>query len=719
MNQQPRFAPPFQLGEWEVHPDRNRVSGPGGDVRVEPRVMSVLVRLTREPGEVVSRLDLLDDVWGDTVVGEEILTRAISELRRIFGDRARDPSYIETIINRGYRTIAPVAPLAVAPEPPQPPAGEPIAAAPPATTPSRGRGPWLPVLAVAVVLVALALLGPRLRSLTAPTPAPQRIVTTRAVPLTTFPGHERHPAVTSDGTRIAFVWEGPDGRSPGVWVKQRNSETPLRLTDAPGRADWPVWSPDGQTVAWVQMRDDFSEIRTVSSLGGASRTLLHLGGVVAGLDWSPDGRILAFSARDSASGRHSLRVLDMATLVATEPELGERTLADEIQPRFSPDGERLAWIRLHADGTSVLYVSHLDGRARPGLALEGLDGIEGLAWTSDGMALVAAAAQDGLYNLWRVGADGSGLRRLTDATEFAWNPSIARGTGDLVFEQVRVDQDFWRIQVHGRDPWQLETGPFLTSTRWEYEAEFSPDGERLAFVSARSGTPELWVCASDGANPRRLTETGGAAVTRPRWSPDGARIACNVTEAGDTRIWVVPAEGGRAPVLDPVEHESFIAWWGGDGSELMLAHGRGEERTNQLRDVATGALQASDTLPEAVAAAFWVGRPDTYAWLVHAGRRGIHRMTWTAGPATDLVVPGLDPADHDNWRPVPNGLYWVMRSGRQAFLMVHDLETGRSTIMTDLPGFAGSGLAVSPDGTSIVYPRQGSAEGDLMLFAAP
>ena len=112
MNQPEKFPPQFRLGPWLVRPDLNRIEGGDGSVQVEPRVMKVLLCLAEKPGLVLTRLDLLDLVWGDTVVGEEILTRAISELRRVFGDSARQPRYIETIRNHGYRLIAEVEPVA-------------------------------------------------------------------------------------------------------------------------------------------------------------------------------------------------------------------------------------------------------------------------------------------------------------------------------------------------------------------------------------------------------------------------------------------------------------------------------------------------------------------------------------------------------------------------------------------------------------------------------
>src|SRR5690348_9607649 len=65
----------------------------------------------------------------------------------------------------------------------------------------------------------------------------------------------------------------------------------------------------------------------------------------------------------------------------------------------------------------------------------------------------------------------------------------------------------------------------ISSTRDDVNPQFSPDGSRIAFVSTRSGHPEIWACNSDGSKAVQLTSFGGAAVNDPRWSPDGERIA--------------------------------------------------------------------------------------------------------------------------------------------------------------------------------------------------
>ncbi len=103
---------PFQVADWSVDAAANRLLRSGDEVRLEPKVMSVLVYLARHRGRVVSRDDLESGVWTGMVVGYDAVTNAIIKLRRALGDDARAPRIIETISKQGYRLIADVGPIA-------------------------------------------------------------------------------------------------------------------------------------------------------------------------------------------------------------------------------------------------------------------------------------------------------------------------------------------------------------------------------------------------------------------------------------------------------------------------------------------------------------------------------------------------------------------------------------------------------------------------------
>src|SRR5882724_9237827 len=96
----------FRLGEWLICPQLNTVQRDGGAVRLEHKLMLVLVCLAGRPGEVISKDELIRTVWADTFVTDDVLTRAVSELRKILRDDAKQPHIIETVSKNGYRLIA-------------------------------------------------------------------------------------------------------------------------------------------------------------------------------------------------------------------------------------------------------------------------------------------------------------------------------------------------------------------------------------------------------------------------------------------------------------------------------------------------------------------------------------------------------------------------------------------------------------------------------------
>ena len=110
----------LSVGSWIVDPSLNSMSCEGRAVRLEPKVMGVLLCLAEHPGETLSKEQLLQAVWPNIIVTEDVLKRCIAELRRAFGDDARNPHIIETISKRGYRLLAPVSALAAATAPASP-----------------------------------------------------------------------------------------------------------------------------------------------------------------------------------------------------------------------------------------------------------------------------------------------------------------------------------------------------------------------------------------------------------------------------------------------------------------------------------------------------------------------------------------------------------------------------------------------------------------------
>ncbi len=177
----------FLLGSWLVQPELNALVRDRETRQVTPKSMDLLVCLARREGRVVSKDEIHQELWPDTFVTDDALTRCIVELRRALGESARDPETIGTVSRRGYRVLVPVT---WKPSIPRARAEAPAAAAtpvPPAAVeapPTARPGSWRRgiVLAGAGLLAALvALAGTRLVRGRLPAPAGPPVVRSVAV----------------------------------------------------------------------------------------------------------------------------------------------------------------------------------------------------------------------------------------------------------------------------------------------------------------------------------------------------------------------------------------------------------------------------------------------------------------------------------------------------------------------------------------------------------
>jgi DNA-binding winged helix-turn-helix (wHTH) protein len=240
-------AQKLRFAAFEVDPLRGELRKHGIRIKLQEQPFKILLALLEKPGEVVTREELRQRIWGDgTFVDfDHGLSTAVNCLREALGDAAENPRYIETMARRGYRFIAAVegAPL-------------PSAAVRPKLNQRLG---WATCLLLAVAGTALWVTRDRAM-------AP----VSRVVPLTTLTGFETHPAFSPDGNQVAFTWTGEGDDNPDVYVKVVGGTSVLRLTRDPAADLLPAWSPDGRQIAFFSTRGG-GGIYLVPSLTGAGK----------------------------------------------------------------------------------------------------------------------------------------------------------------------------------------------------------------------------------------------------------------------------------------------------------------------------------------------------------------------------------------------------------------------------------------------------------------
>src|SRR5690606_6731459 len=500
----------FTAGEALVQPALNRISVHGRVAQVEPKLMQVLLLMAARPGHVVGREAFLDTVWAGTIGDDYLLNRAVSELRRIFGDDPRAPRYIETIRKGGYRLIAPIAPARVAAAVAGgrsveaagegPAAGQrttpPIARVPDPDTGGTGARPMRRRRNVLAALAALALLALAAAWLSTRPASPALEGRWEIQPLTSFVGRELEPALSPDGSRVAFVWDNGAGVFD-VYVKTVGSEDALNLTRSPADEHHPLWMPDGRSLLYTRVDGTGLSVMRVSALGGAPTRVLLDDTVqrVRGMAVSPDGRWLACAARGDAAAPYRIVLAGLdgeGRRLVSRPQAG--SLGD-VDPRISADGRSIFFVRALNEVTRDLYRTTPEGGSATRLTFDNRK-INGLAWSPDGKRLLFTSTRSGMYALWSADPDGGDLRQLPVGHDGVQQPATAAGVHAIAFEHWNHRSQLRLLDLATRA--EADAGPFFRSTRWDSSPAWSPDGARIAFGSNRGGPHAIWVSHADG-----------------------------------------------------------------------------------------------------------------------------------------------------------------------------------------------------------------------------
>ncbi|MEM9554250.1 MAG: winged helix-turn-helix domain-containing protein [Acidobacteriota bacterium] len=567
------------VGRWLVEPTLNRLSTtePAVSVTLEPRVMELLMVLAAQPRRVVSKQELLDRVWHDVVVADGALSLAVHKLRKALGESAHAPALIETIPRRGYRLLAPVR--SVATVPPELEAAHGGQATTGARYWARLDGSVLQMAlglsAITLVIVALAVSVAFGRADEEPRNGIEAPWTTR--PLTAWLGVERYPAVSLDGTRIAFVHRpprlvssaagDPAGEESSTWdlyLGGFDGSAPRRLTADRAVESWPAFSPDGTSVAFVRTTDSGSEIARLVLRTGTVETVTRLDAPSVGLAWEPSGRVIF--GRTDAEGRFRLVRHDPAT--AAESDLTEppaNSYGDGM-PTLSADGSRLAFARgTPSQGVDLMLLDLAVGDLRRVAALDQL--ISGLAWSADGRGLVVGTVGKGDPRLVRWPVDG-GAARVLELLDDAVQPAAAAGR--LVYVAQTPRQGIRRFALRA----DAVGTAWCPSTRADARPVFSPSGDRVAFLSRREGGADLWVAAADGSAPRRVSELDASFLLGIAWSPDGREIAFSATLEGYSDLYLARPAERYVRRLTHDRHVETELGWSADGRSIYFSSNR-------------------------------------------------------------------------------------------------------------------------------------------------
>lgn len=622
----PRTLPQrMQVGDCLVLPSLREVHAPRArrPQRLTPKAMGVLRVLLAQPGQVVEREALLAQIWPDTQPTNDVVTQAITQLRKAFaaGVRGEAPVYIETLAKSGYRLVAPVQALpdveveveadAVSAAPAATPATGGTAAAialAAAPTARRRSLPWLAAAAGAAAMLVLALAVWWFARVPAPadTAEQERVLGSPQRPyrlITAVSGFKLEPALSPDGTQVAYSARATGSDGTQVLVQPTSGAAgsrPPRSLGVPGHGEsdrLPAWSPDGTRIAFARLgADRRCQVMLAQADGRApAREVARCdGGELLSFDWTPDGRGLVFGSMSGRQPARGIRVLELGSGRWTALDYPVAAGDFDYTPRYSPDGKWIAFVRNPQMG-GLWRMPAAGGAAEP-LTHEFAE-IRGWDWARDSRGIVFGRRVDGETRLYRLDTTTRRLRDL--GLSDAQAPRLARNGGSLAFVHRRPQFAVYRIPAGAADV-PRERQRLFASTGRDGQPSIAPDGRQLAFTSDRDGSYALWWGEVARPASLRLIEGVRPETRQPlAWSADSQALLVSGRDAqGRSAIHEVRPQSGSVTALPVPVGEPLQALYTADPGQLLVLVGENGRTTLQLYDRRAVPWRPLATLPD-------------------------------------------------------------------------------------------------------------------------
>lgn len=738
---------------YSVDTDRRTLSCGDALIELTPKVFQTLVVLIENNDHVMSKDELLRTIWPHHIVEEANITQNISVLRRALEERQRGKKYIATFPGVGYRFLEPVA-VKLARKGVAAEASDEMRTAPmdplPATTAGIGgessrssgagglSGRWITgliLLMLAVGGVAVVMQRVRLaaaqRATASVRPASIRNSDARKADMQSIDvrnlrtivrmqGASYEPALSSDGRTLVFVHiDVADGRS-SIDVLFDKSLQPRVIASGGGEYSSPVFSPDGNEVAFLHFHPNTAEIEIVNLKSGnvraVARVFPHRYGLnCRHLDWSPDGKNLVVDDKVAETDPLSLYLIAVSNGVRTRVSDPTMDIIGDVAPRFSPDSTHIAFIRMKYQYEFDVYAVPIGGGS-PQLVTPHSTTVGDVDWAGNERLLYSAESA-GRYRLWNANLATAPIVAAPASTYESDMPlqfAIARGAKRVALSAYRPDLNIWSLGLGNRAHDKAQWTPAVRTPGQDIGPVFSPDGKRIAFRSDVNGRMQLWISQRDGSAARVL-DTGKLSPSYLAWSPDGSTMAFSAE--GD----IYETSTTHDSPLQRLTHGGFShPEFSVDGRWIFA------RQHNVIFRLPVGRPGAPQKVTDDGGAPIMQSADGRYLFFGHDRMdTTVSRLDLRTGEQA-VVLRDLVPGYRECWTPMPGGLIYLgERTGRPT-LLFHSLEGGHDRVIGEFPGplppVATSRFTVSPDGSHLLIVRADPAsssiqEGDLQLSA--
>ena len=462
------------------------------------------------------------------------------------------------------------------------------------------------------------------------------------------------PALSPDAHTIAYVVD--EGPQPGIWMVETRGGMGTPWTKMPGPHRHPAWAPDGR-IFFESGTGERQGIYVAPGFDSEKAILVVPGGREPSV--SPDGTRLAY-VRVGDSGYSRVHVTDVGNW-SNDAALSADSHGrwDHTGPAWSPDGRQLCYAA--ADG---LWTVAAHGGIPTPLS-KGVDAHP--AWSTSGF-IYFSSLRGGVWQLWRATPDGRHVQRVTHGVGVEQMPAVSRDGRVLVFSTASDEADITIRDLAGGPETALGGGGYKNFP------SFAPDARSLVFLLSAWNRRNLWeqplaAGKAEGA-PRPMTaptqaDDRGIASSQPAVSPDGRWVAYLEIDGDARDVCVMPFGGGACTHVTHHPAADYLPAWAPDSRQLAFTSERDGDQHVWIQGVRDGqpagapARLSTGSAPESGPA--WSPDGSRIAFVTGSGITSEVAIAGAASPSSPMVVTSGARAQRVRWTARRG---WLLIAGR-------------------------------------------------------
>lgn len=548
----------LQIGAWLVDPLALTLKKNEQIVKVQPKVIQLLNYLAKFPGEVLLREDLITNVWPEVSATDDTLNNMIGKLRRVLVADEECQNYIETIPKKGYCLKAKVSKV---------------------TLKQRGKlsnnklTKKLTVISFFTMTSLFLLYYVYSNYFTSQLSAFDFNQSYQVESVTSHQELEIFPALSPNSKYVAFIRVAKGMQQNKLIVKQLISGNERELNDIAGLYGNPVWSNDGNQIAYVHMNGSTCTIRMVEVLGGPSHFISECSGELIrtmrkSLLWHHQKNSLIFTKSTEKNEVLALYNFDIESKQITKLSSPPINVIGDANPATSANGKLVAFTRTNESGIDNIIVLDLFDNSETEYALKS-QAILGLDWLDDdSIIFVSDANNRSELRVLNINNGEEGFTRINGKGLLHLN--FNKGSKKLVFSDLQSNAN---IVIEKRlNENNAKRVTELQSSKFEREAIFSPNGNLVVYIRILENGSELWSYDLNKKQHKRLVKPENMLFKNISFSPDSSKIVLTAIKDKSSNIQVYDLKREHFFKLDTGNIEKPLnPSWSADNNHVLFS----------------------------------------------------------------------------------------------------------------------------------------------------